>query len=163
MLHHSGHSRQGEGAVAASRGTTALPAAFSQVINLAWFKRRESKTDTRVLLETEGREEDLQLLILQNSAGWILEGDASEQLEALFKQEQEDKLSDPMADVLELCRERWEQLKRTTVKDVIQHCNRFKEGRQALRTLRSLESKRLLDGKEQITDKGKEIAFKPSE
>ena len=29
VLHHSGHSRQGEGAVAASRGTTALPAAFS--------------------------------------------------------------------------------------------------------------------------------------
>ena len=52
MLHHSGHSRQGEGAVAASRGTTALPAAFSQVINLSWFKRRESKTDKRVLLET---------------------------------------------------------------------------------------------------------------
>ena len=163
VLHHSGHSRQGEGAVTASRGTTALPAAFSQVINLAWFKRRESKTDKRVLLETEGREEDLKLLILQNSAGWILEGDASEQLETLFKQEQEDKLTDPMADVLELCRERWEQLKRTTVKDVIQHCNRFKEGRQALRTLRSLESKRLLDGKEQTTDKGKEITFKPTE
>ena len=56
-----------------------------------------------------------------------------------------------------------EQLKRTTVKDVIQHCDGFQEGRQALRTLRSLESKRLLDGKEQITDKGKEIAFKPTE
>ncbi len=59
VLHHSGHSRQGEGAVAASRGSTALPAAFSQVINLTWFKRKESKTDKRVLLETEGREEDL--------------------------------------------------------------------------------------------------------
>ena len=86
MLHHSGHSRQGEGAVAASRGSTALPAAFSQVINLTWFKRKESKSDKRVLLETEGREEDLQLLILQNLGGWTLEGDASEQLEALFKQ-----------------------------------------------------------------------------
>ena len=37
VLHHAGHSRQGEGAVAASRGNTALPAAFSQVINMAWF------------------------------------------------------------------------------------------------------------------------------
>ncbi len=160
VLHHSGHSRQGEGAVAASRGSTALPAAFSQVINLTWFKRKESKTDKRVLLETEGREEDLQLLILQNLGGWTLEGDASEQLEALFKQEQEDKLSDAMADVLELCRERWREFKRTTRKDVVQHCDSFKDkDRKALRTLRSLEGKGLLESKAEAT----EIAFKPTE
>ena len=127
MLHHAGRSRQGEGAVAASGGSTALPAAFSQVINMAWFERNESKTDKRVLLETEGREEDLQLLILQNNRGWTLEGDASEQLEALFKQEQEDKLSDAMADVLELCRERWRKLKRTTRRDMVHHCDSFKD------------------------------------
>ena len=164
VLHHSGHSRLGEGAVAASRGSTALPAAFSQVINLTWFKRKESKTDKRVLLETEGREEDLQLLILQNTGGWTLEGDASEQLEALFKQEQEDKLSDAMADVLELCRERWRELKRTTRKDVVQHCDSFKDkDRKALRTLRSLEGKQLLESKAETTDTGTEIAFKPTE
>lgn len=164
VLHHAGHSRQGEGAVAASRGNTALPAAFSQVINMAWFKRRESKTDKRVLLETEGREEDLQLLILQNAGGWTLEGDAAEQLEAVFKQEQEDKLSDPMADVLELCRERWQKLKRTTRKDVVQHCDGFKDkDRKALRTLRSLEGKGLLESKAETTDNGTEIAFKPTE
>ena len=164
VLHHSGHSRQGEGAVAASRGSTALPAAFSQVINLTWFKRKESKTDKRVLLETEGREEDLQLLILQNTGGWTLEGDASEQLEALFKQEQEDKLSDAMADVLELCRERWRELKRTTRKDVVQHCDSFKDkDRKALRTLRSLEGKQLLESKAETTESGTEIAFKPTE
>ena len=164
MQHHSGHSRQGEGAVAASRGSTALPAAFSQVINLTWFKRKESKTDKRVLLETEGREEDLQLLILQNTGGWTLEGDASEQLEALFKQEQEDKLSDAMADVLELCRERWKDFKRTTRKDVVQHCDSFRDkDRKALRTLRSLEGKQLLESKAETTDNGTEIAFKPTE
>ena len=32
QVHHAGHSRQSEGAVAASRGNTALPAAFSQAI-----------------------------------------------------------------------------------------------------------------------------------
>ena len=164
MLHHSGHSRQGEGAVAASRGSTALPAAFSQVINLTWFKRKESKTDKRVLLETEGREEDLQLLILQNLGGWTLEGDASEQLEALFKQEQEDKLSDPQADVLELCRERWQELKRTTRRDVVQHCDGFKDkDRRALRYLRSLEDKGLLKSKADTTENGAEITFKPTE
>ena len=160
VLHHSGHSRQGEGAVAASRGTTALPAAFSQVINLAWFKRRESKTDKRVLLETEGREEDLQLLILQNTGGWTLEGDAAEQLEALFRQETEEKLTDAMADVLELCRERWKQLKHTSNTDVLREINSYKENdRKALRHLRSLECKGLLESKAEATW----IAFKPTE
>ena len=160
VLHHSGHSRQGEGAVAASRGTTALPAAFSQVINLAWFKRRESKTDKRVLLETEGREEDLQLLILQNTGGWTLEGDVAEQLEALFRQETEEKLTDAMADVLELCRERWKQLKHTSSTDVLREINSYKENdRKALRHLRSLEYKGLLESKAEATC----IAFKPTE
>ena len=135
---------------------------------MAWFKRNESKTDKRVLLETEGREEDLQLLTLQNTGGWTLEGDASEQLEALFKQEQEDKLSDPQADVLELCRERWQKLKRTTRGDVVQHCDGFKtkdsnKDRKALRTLRSLEGKGLLESKAETTDNGTEITFKPTE
>ena len=164
LLHHSGHSRQGEGAVAASRGTTALPAAFSQVINMTWFKRKESKADKRVLLETEGREEDLQLLILQNTGGWTLEGDASEQLEALYRQESEDKLSDAMADVLELCRERWRDFKRTTRRDVVQHCDGFKDkDRKALRYLRSLEAKELLESKAETTENGTESSFKPTE
>ena len=123
-----------------------MPAAFSQVINLAWFKRRESKADKQVLLETEGREEDLQLLIIQNTGVWTLEGDAAEQLEALFKQETEAKLSDAMADVLELCRERWKDPKRTTRKDVVQHCDAYKDkDRKSLRTLRSLEENGLLE------------------
>ena len=67
---------------------------------MAWFKRKKSKTDKRVLPETEGLEEVLQLLILQNLGDWTLEGNASEQLEALFRQEQEDKLSDAIADGL---------------------------------------------------------------
>ena len=146
------------------RGNTALPAAFSQVINMAWFKRKESKTDKRVLLETEGREEDLQLLILQNTGGWTLEGDASEQLEALFRQEQEDKLNDAMADVLELCRERWRQLKRTTRKDVVQQCDAYKDkDRKALRHLRFFEANGLLESKAETTENGTEIAFKPTE
>ena len=135
---------------------------------MAWFKRNESKTDKRVLLETEDREEGLQLLIHQNTGGWTLEGDASEQLEALFRQEQEDMLSDAMADVLELCRERWEKLKRTTCRHVVEKCDAFKtkdgnKDRKALRTLRSLEGKGLLESKAETTENGTEIAFKPTE
>ena len=134
------------------------------MICLSWFKRRECKTDKRVLLETEGREEDLQLLVLQHAAHWTLEGDAAEQLEALFKQETEDKLSDAMADILELCRERWRKFKRTTRRDVVQHCDAYKDkDRKALRHLRSLEGMGLLESKAETTENGTEIAFKPTE
>ena len=97
-----------------------------------------------------------------------MEDDAAEQLEALFKQETENKLSDPQADVLELCRERWQKFKRTTRGDVVQHCDAFKtkdgsKDRKALRTLRSLEGKGLLESKAETTDNGTEIAFKPTE
>ena len=69
-----------------------------------------------------------------------------------------------MADVLELCRERWRDFKRTTRKDVVQHCDSFKDkDRKALRTLRSLEGKQLLESKAETTDSGTEIAFKPTE
>ena len=68
------------------------------------------------------------------------------------------------ADVLELCRERWKDFKRTTRKDVIEQCDGFKtkdgnNDRKALRTLRSLEGKGLLESKAETT----EITFKPIE
>ena len=96
--------------------------------------------------------------------GWTLEGDASEQLEALYRQQSEDKLNDAMADVLALCRERWQELKRTTRRDVVQHCDGFKDkDRRALRYLRSLEDKGLLKSKADTTENGTEITFKPTE
>ena len=84
--------------------------------------------------------------------------------EALYRQQSEDKLNDAMADVLALCRERWQRMKRTTRADVIKHCEGFKDkDRKALRTLRSLEGKQLLESKAETTDTGTEIAFKPTE
>ena len=72
----------------------------------------------------------------------------------------EDKLSEPMADVLALCRERWQQLKRTTRKDVVRECNAYKDNdRKALRHLRSLEERGFLESKADNT----EIGFKPTE
>ena len=65
-----------------------------------------------------------------------------------------------MADVLALCRERWQQLKRTTRKDVVRECSANKDNdRKVLRHLRSLEEKGLLESKAD----NKEITFKPTE
>ena len=72
----------------------------------------------------------------------------------------QDKLSESMADVLALCRELWQQLKRTTRKDVVRECNAYKDNdRKALRHLRSLEGMGLLESKANTT----EIGFKPTE
>ena len=69
-----------------------------------------------------------------------------------------------MADVLELCRERWREFKRTTRRDVVQHCDAYKDkDRKALRHLRSLEGNGLLESKAETTENGTEIAFKPTE
>ena len=93
-----------------------------------------------------------------------MEGDAAEQLEALFKQETENKLSDAQSDVLELCRERWKEFKRTSRRDVVQHCDAYKDkDRKALRHLRSLEGNGLLESKAETTENGTEISFKPTE
>ena len=56
------------------------------------------------------------------------------------------------------------ELKRTTRRNLVQHCDSFKDkDRKALRTLRSLEGKQLLESKAETTDSGTEIAFKPTE
>ena len=89
-----------------------------------------------------------------------MEGDASEQLEVLYRQQSEDKLSESMADVLALCRERWQKLKRTTRKDVVRECSAYRDNdRKALWHLRSFENKGLLESKADNT----EIGFKPTE
>ena len=51
---------------------------------------------------------------------------------------------------------------------MVQHCDGFKtkdsnKDRKALRTLRSLEGKGLLESKAETTDNGTEITFKPTE
>ena len=73
-----------------------------------------------------------------------------------------------MADVLELCNERWQKFKRKTRKYVIEKCDGFKtkdgkKDRKALRALRSLEGIGLLESKAETTENGTEIAFKPTE
>lgn len=64
-----------------SRGTTALPAAVSQTVNLSKMQKESplAPTDDRVKLITEGRaSKPLDLLIEQidNGEEWILHGDA---------------------------------------------------------------------------------------
>jgi hypothetical protein len=108
-IHHSSKGRQGESATLASRGSTALPAAASQVIALARIASSPvGQPDRRLVLKTEGRGGMPQeLLIERTEAGWISHGSAEAVAQAAALQELEDKLSDRQADALEVVRERW--------------------------------------------------------
>ena len=82
VIHHSNRSGAGQGASMSSRGTTALPAAVSQTINMAKMQSESplAPKDDRVKLTTEGRaSKPLDLIIEQINDGyeWILHGDAA--------------------------------------------------------------------------------------
>jgi hypothetical protein len=108
-IHHSSKGRQGESASLASRGSTALPAAASQVIALARLASPPAgPPDRRVLLKTEGRGGmPQQFLIERTEEGWISHGDAEAVAQAQALQEAEEKLNDRQAEALEAVRERW--------------------------------------------------------
>ena len=141
VIHHSGHSRKGEGAVAASRGNTALPASVSQVINMRWLRRTEDIKDKRVILETEGRGEDLSIIVLQEQDRWTLEGDASEVIAQQRLRDEEDDLNDTQFLALELVRERSPMS--TTANDLFD--KHEIKGRQARKTLEQLAKKKLIE------------------
>ena len=85
VIHHANrHSAKGR-ASNASRGTTALPAAVSQTVSLAWVSDPEDNplapADYRIKLTTEGRAgRPLDLLIEQVDEGfnWISHGSAAD-------------------------------------------------------------------------------------
>ena len=158
VIHHSGKQNLDSGAVMASRGTTALPAAVSQVINLKWFNRHEDRQDKRVLLETEGRGESLEAMILQNQYGFEKEGDVSE----VLLEEKERKLIAGLPDIQHETLDEVKNLfpKETTTGDIKKA---LKTGnRTALRVLRALEKKGLLVSENKTTEKGRIAVFKIS-
>lgn len=142
MIHHSGHSRKGQGAVAACRGSTAFPGAVSQIINMRWLRREEDLNDKRVVIETEGRGEDFSIIILQEEERWSLEGDATEVMAKQRLIDVEQELNDTQDETLEEVRRRSAMNVNTSPKDIetkleISH-------RQAGRTLTQLRKKGLI-------------------
>jgi len=161
VTHHAGHGRQGQGAVAASRGSTALPAAVSQVVALSWLNPENRKADPRVLLSTEGREEGLEILIRQEEADWFLEGNAAEVQHRAEMARREQALNERQADVLDLCREQWREQKKTTAKHVETACKI--PDRQARRVLRQVESKGFLQSRSITNTATGVVEFWPTE
>jgi len=108
VVHHANKGGATGGAAVASRGTSALPAAASQIIQLHRMAQANpaAAPDKRIVLKTEGRGgAPLQLLIERRDEGWHLHGDAEEVMEAQRLLEVEVKLSDRQANVLEAARD----------------------------------------------------------
>lgn len=166
VIHHSGRTRAGEGAVAASRGTTALPAAVSQCISLSWLNKGKGTTDKRVVLQTEGRGgEPLQLLIEQNLDGWQSHGDAAEVFRDQRIADAEDEMNDRQATALEEVRERWEMgRQRTTSSDLIGalQLRGRTAARIARRALNQLEKRGLVESSKETTPNGQVVWFWPA-
>ena len=74
VIHHSGRA-ESNSAIKLTRGHTSLTAGVDMVIALKWLKKEENLQDKRILLLTEGRAEEQQLVIIQEQDGFHLCGD----------------------------------------------------------------------------------------
>ncbi len=146
VIHHASKGRAGEGAASASRGSTALPAAASQIVKIA--PATASETDPRRLLTTQGRGGLPQSMVIQRQGPtWELLGGPELLEQEQSQAEAERKLTDRQFEVLRDVRDRWEdRMERTTVAALVESI-RF-EGKHpedaARKALAGLEKKGLL-------------------
>ena len=95
LLHHASSTNAGERAVKASRGTKALPAEASQIIDLDWLIP-EDKNDNRIKVSTAGRNSTPVDMVIEqvDRAVWVDHGSSSEIAETLRLEQVRAKLSE---------------------------------------------------------------------
>ena len=170
VVHHANKGGATEGAAVASRGTSALPAAASQIIQLHRMAEANpaAAPDKRIVLKTEGRGgAPLQLLIERRDEGWHLHGDAKEVMEAQRLLEVEAKLQDRQAEALDAVRDHYQQDQQPMDAAMLaaRLClggkgNRDGE-RKARSTLNQLVRHRLLVAEIQTTETGRRKLYRP--
>lgn len=164
-IHHAGKARVTQGASLASRGTTALPAAVSQVISLAPMLSGNpaSSSDRRITLKTEGRGGLPQhLLIERRETGWISHGSAESVAMAQYLMEQEGKLNDRQADALDLVRQQWAGGQAMDARALAAEMELGQNGeRIAFRILNQLKRRGLLDTSLEAGSQGRSRRFWP--
>ena len=108
FIHHSSRSNADKRASMATRGTTALPAAASQLIQLEHFSK--NKTDHRIKVSTEGRNSRAIDLVVEqvDRSQWISHGTSADIEQDEKKDEQEAGLIDRQVTALAFLRDFWE-------------------------------------------------------
>ena len=103
LLHHASGTNSNQRAVKASRGTKALPALASNVINLSWLMP-DDKSDNRIAVTTQGRSsKPVDMVIEQTDRSvWVNHGSSAELQEELKLEKVESKLSERQSLVLTL-------------------------------------------------------------
>lgn len=164
-VHHSSKGRAGQSATMASRGSTALPAAASQIISLDRLASSPgSPQDRRLVLKTEGRGGlPVQILIERTPDGWINHGSAESVALAQHLQEVEEKLTDRQLEVLEHVREQWSNGTRSDSGSVAQIIGGKNGERIALRCLDQLQRRGLLSCTTEVSLQGRRKWFRPTE
>ena len=164
LLHHAGGTNSNERAVKASRGTTALPAEASTIINLAHLVP-EDKTDNRVVLTTGGRNsKSIEMVIEQiERSCWVDLGSKAQINERQRLEKARASLTERQHLVLTFVEQRKEEhgLNTTSTDLVEQYKDEFGGDKsKALSSLKSLETKKLLKSKKRT---GSEFYFFPPE
>ena len=110
VLHHAGKGNEGERATTASRGSTAITAAVSRVIQLAWVDDKK-KTDNRIALTTQGRQAKPVGLVIEQveACSWVMVGDLDDIAKEEARKTAEDKLTERQSNALSEVRDAWEQ------------------------------------------------------
>ncbi|MDC3203169.1 AAA family ATPase [Prochlorococcus sp. AH-716-C14] len=152
LLHHASSTNAGERAVKASRGTKALPAEASQIIDLDWLIP-EDKNDNRIKVSTAGRNSTPVDMVIEqvDRAVWVDHGSSSEIAETLRLEQVRAKLSERQELVLTFIEEREQTFKGlfVTSQDLVENFEEEFQGSKvkALATLNQLEKKKLIHGK----------------
>ena len=153
VIHHSGRA-DSNSAIKLTRGHTSLTAGVDIVIALKWLKKEENLQDKRILLLTEGREEEQQLVIIQEKDGFHLCGDYDQVVQEEKTRQVVDNLNDRQEMVYDLVQERSSNDLPTTYNDVAPLLKGIEDAnRQARKTLTQLENHKLIIGDLKVRNK----------
>ena len=115
VIHHSNKGSRNESASLASRGSTALPAACSQILHLQRLEvpegGQQNSLSGKRMLSTEGRggAPEKFLLELDPEGHWLFRGDGDALLQEQERQKIVGALNDRQASALEHVEETWEE------------------------------------------------------
>jgi len=137
VIHHAGKARSAESPTSASRGSTALPAAASQVLSLARVNPQD-RADRRLMLSAEGRGGPQEHLLIERQGDeWICHGSGDEAHAAHQREQHRQKLTDRQTAALAVVERRWRDGQgETTGADLVAEPACDLEGKNAARLAR---------------------------
>ena len=166
LLHHASGTNSNERAVKASRGTKALPALASNIINLSWLIQ-DDKTDNRIAVTTQGRSSKPVDMVIEQTdrAVWENHGSSADIKDELKLEKLESKLNPRQILVLthvnEWCKFPFPTLAKIVAKELADEFGKNAEVK-ALANLKQLEKKGLIKADNYVSpEAGNYSAFYP--